>query len=199
MASASSRILWPVAAVILLAAGWFFVSPLFIDEVVEEAFVIPTRSEVDGMSATERQAAMDDTLRIVAGMPDKAMEEDMPAAEPVVLSEGMFRDADAVHRGEGSAVLYGLPDGQHLVRFEDFRVTNGPKLVVYLAEHPDPQSADDVLDGFLKLGDLKGNVGSQNYPLPAGTDVSQYGSVVVWCELFDVLFSPAPLVASPNI
>lgn len=199
MGSTSARALWAVAVVVVLAAGWFFVSPLFIDEVVEEAFVIPSRSEVRGMSAAEREAAMDQTMRTVASMPDKTLEEGMPASEPALISTGMFRDADAVHRGEGSALLYELPDGQHLVRFEEFRVTNGPKLVVYLAEHPDPQSAADVLEGFLKLGDLKGNVGSQNYPLPAGTDVSNFGSVVIWCELFDVLFSPAALVASPGI
>ena len=47
--------------------------------------------------------------------------------------------------------------------------------------------------GYLSLGELKGNVGNQNYPIPADVDVAGYGSVVIWCELFDVLFSPAAL------
>ena len=50
--------------------------------------------------------------------------------------------------------------------------------------------------GFVKLGMLKGNVGNQNYEIPAGTDVAEYGSVIIWCELFDVLFSPAALERS---
>lgn len=194
MASVQSKSIIAVVAVIILAAGWFFVSPLFIDEVVEEAFEFPTPAEVQAMSPAERQASMDKSMEMAAQMPDKSMTEAMPESTPQVLATGMFRDADAVHRGAGDATLYGLPGGEQLIRFENFRVTNGPKLVVYLARHPDPQNADDVLEGFVNLGDLKGNVGSQNYALPAGTDASEYGSVVIWCELFDVLFSPAPLV-----
>ena len=58
-------------------------------------------------------------------------------------------------------------------------------------------TASDVTDGgFLKLGKLKGNVGNQNYEIPAGTELNDYRSVVIWCELFDVLFSPAPLKRS---
>ncbi len=45
----------------------------------------------------------------------------------------------------------------------------------------------------MNLGKLKGNVGNQNYTIPAGTDVSGFGSVVIWCQLFGVLFSPAAL------
>ena len=99
-------------------------------------------------------------------------------------------------KGSGTANLYALPNGKHVVRFEDFRTTNGPDLFVYLAKHPSPTTAGDVTDGgFLSLGKLKGNVGNQNYPIPAGTDVTEYGSVVIWCELFGVLFSPAALSA----
>ena len=83
-----------------------------------------------------------------------------------------------------------------MVRFENFRTTNGPDLVVYLAKHPSPQQAADVVDGgYLSLGKLKGNVGNQNYEIPAAIDVAQYNSVVIWCELFGVLFSPASLSA----
>ena len=65
-------------------------------------------------------------------------------------------------------------------------------LVVYLAKHPAPTQASDVTDGgFVRLGKLKGNIGNQNYEIPQGVDVTEYGSVVIWCELFGVLFSPA--------
>ena len=47
--------------------------------------------------------------------------------------------------------------------------------------------------GFVNLGKLKGNVGNQNYEVPDGVDISEYGSVVIRCELFGVLFSPAAL------
>ena len=198
MGSPIAKAAWIAAVVIVAAAGWFFASPLFIDKVVDEAFEFPARAEVDRMSASERQTAMDRSTEAAAAMPDKVMDEPMGLLEtPAVIARGSFRDADAVHRGAGAATLYRLADDRHLLRLENFRVTNGPKLVVYLAVHPDPQSAADVLEGFVSLGELKGNVGSQNYAVPDGIDVSGYRSTVIWCELFDVLFSSAPLAISP--
>jgi hypothetical protein len=46
---------------------------------------------------------------------------------------------------------------------------------------------------FVDLGRLKAFKGSQNYPVPAGVDLKMYGSVVIWCEQFGVLISPATL------
>ena len=57
---------------------------------------------------------------------------------------------------------------------EDFRATNGPDLVVYLAKHPAPRVADDVTGGgFVSLGKLKGNVGNQNYDVPPDVDITE--------------------------
>lgn len=152
-------------------------------------------SVVMQMPATERQAKKDEIMAAAAAQPAMAIVEPMSDDVPIVLASGDFVDADTVHRGSGLATLYALPNGEHLVRLEDLNVTNGPDLVVYLAKHPNPQSAEDVTDGgFLSLGKLKGNMGSQNYPVPVDTDVSEYGSVVIWCELFGVLFSPASLL-----
>jgi hypothetical protein len=46
---------------------------------------------------------------------------------------------------------------------------------------------------WVSLGQLKGNIGDQTYNVPAGVDLSAYGSVVIWCEQFGVLFSTASL------
>ncbi len=189
-----------LVVVLAIAAGaaWFFVSPLFIDEAVDEAFPVslPTPGEVAAMEPEARQALMDKVMTEMAAMPDKEMAEPMPEqGAPLVLKSGSFRDADAVHRGSGRAKIYRLADGSELLRLEDFKVTNGPALVVYLARHPNPTRAADVKLGFYSLGELKGNVGNQNYRIPADVAASEYGSVVIWCELFDVLFSPAVLNA----
>ena len=61
------------------------------------------------------------------------------------------------------------------------------------AKAEDPQTAAEVLRGYHDLGPLKGNVGNQNYVIPSDIDVGEYASVAIWCELFDVLFSPATL------
>ncbi|MDJ0908262.1 MAG: DM13 domain-containing protein [Woeseiaceae bacterium] len=189
-----------IVIVAVLGAAWFLGSPLLFDRTVDEGLDFLTDDGRVDMTAVmavpeaERLDHMDDIMEAAASAPDSEMDEAMPASEPRIVASGQFVDADSVHKGSGTANLYALPDNSHVLRFEDFRTTNGPDLVVYLARHPSPASASDVTDGgFLSLGDLKGNVGSQNYPIPAGTDLSEFNSVVIWCELFGVLFSPAAL------
>ncbi len=195
-----------VVAVVVIAgfaAGWFFISPLFIDEAVDEplTFVLEDGSfdmgGVMAMPEEKRMAMKADIMAAAAGMADRSTAEAMPAESPRVIASGMFVDADSIHQGEGVANLYALPDGRHIVRFEDFRTTNGPALYVYLAKHPNPTTAAHVEeDGYVSLGTLKGNVGNQNYEVPSDVNVSEYGSVVIWCQLFGVLFSPAALTAT---
>lgn len=47
---------------------------------------------------------------------------------------------------------------------------------------------------YVDLGKLKGNVGNQNYAIPADVDLSQYRGVMIYCQPFHVLFSIAPFV-----
>ena len=51
----------------------------------------------------------------------------------------------------------------------------------------------DLMAGYLDLGPLKGNRGNQNYEIPADVDLSEYGSVVIYCQPFHVIFATAPL------
>jgi hypothetical protein len=193
-----------LGVIVIAAAGWFFISPLLIDEQVDEAleFNTPAVSELTREPAATASAtnagnkSMQKTMADAAQQPDQMVQEPMMMeSEPQVLESGKFRDADSVHRGSGNALLYRLPDASHLLRLEEFKVTNGPDLAVYLVKHSDPSNADQVKSGFLNLGKLKGNVGNQNYVIPAGTDLSEYHSAVIWCELFGVLFATAPLSA----
>jgi hypothetical protein len=41
---------------------------------------------------------------------------------------------------------------------------------------------------------MKFNVGDQHCEIPSGTNLSAFGSVVVWCERFRSAFGVAPLV-----
>ena len=77
-----------------------------------------------------------------------------------------------------------LDDGTSAIRLENFKVTNGPDLYVYLATD---RSASDIVN----LGRLKGNIGNQNYPIPAGTDLARDNSVLIWCKAFSVPFGSA--------
>lgn len=120
-------------------------------------------------------------------------EESTESGQPVAVLQGEFQDGDRFHQGSGQATIYRLADGSHVLRFEDFEVTNGPDLHVLLSTHPAPTNREEVMAGYLDLGELKGNIGSQNYDIPAGTDLAQFNSVVIYCEPFHVVFSTATL------
>ncbi len=109
-----------------------------------------------------------------------------PGFEAHVVRQGEFEGADDFHFGNGTALLIQSEPGAYVLRFEDFSVRNGPDLFVYLS--PDPNGYDDAA---INLGDLKGTDGAFNYDIPAGTDVSQYQSAIVWCKAFSVLFATA--------
>jgi hypothetical protein len=128
---------------------------------------------------------------------DRVVAENIAASETAnIVAQGTFVDADGVHRGRGTATIYRGGTGQYTLRLTDFEVTNGPDLKVWLVAESDIKSSDDVkASQWLSLGQLKGNIGNQNYAIPAATEVSKYQSVVIWCEQFGVLFSPAKLAA----
>ena len=110
-----------------------------------------------------------------------------------VVANGMFIHAnprDPVHYGKGKVTVY-----QDLVHLGgDFEVGPGPKFHVYLVPEKNVIPSTNVAKTmFVDLGRLKAFKGSQNYSVPAGVDLAQYGSVVIWCEQFGVLISPAVL------
>ena len=110
------------------------------------------------------------------------------------LKSGNFRDTDSFHKGSGEATIYRGPDGSHVLRLENLNVTNGPDLHVILTPHQGPESRSDLhVPGYVDLGKLKGNKGDQNYPIPDDVDIETQGSVVIYCKLFEVIFSVASL------
>ena len=109
---------------------------------------------------------------------------------PGITHNGEFRGTDEFHFARGQAALIETLPGQYVLRFEGFSVRNGPGLYVYLSPGADRYTGDS-----LELGKLKATDDSFNYEIPAGTDVTQFKSVVIWCKPFGVLFGVAPLIA----
>ena len=116
-------------------------------------------------------------------------------AEPQIIVEASGSFIDRSHPTEGSAVVLGDGSGQRFLRFEDFRTDNGPDLNVYLSSAPTDAPASAFDDDFVDLGDLKGNVGSQNYEIPVGLDLDHYSTVAIWCVRFGVIFGAAELTS----
>lgn len=119
-----------------------------------------------------------------------------PAEETAaVISSGMFVDKD--HKGSGNALMLepSQAGAAHYLRLESFSTEPGPALHVLLTKHPSPSSAADVAEGSLDLGPLRATKGNLTYEIPAGTDVTQYAGVIVYCVDFSVVFTAATLVA----
>ena len=109
-------------------------------------------------------------------------------AQSRTVVSGSFVEVDAVHKGSGTARIV-EQGGVRYLRLEDFEVTNGPDLFVYLSESKTPGSTLESIDKYINLGPLKGNAGNQTYEIPAS--FRGYDTAVIWCQKFGVLFSYA--------
>jgi hypothetical protein len=165
-----------VAALLLAAAlawvafGWFGVQGLLVDDTVNEAapvFSTPTTTGAAEVQATQA-----------------------PASAPAPVS-GLFQSRS--HPTRGRAVVLTGGGGERVLRLEDFATDNGPDVNVYLSTAAPGAPAGDFRKDYVDLGDLKGNVGSQNYAIPAEVDLARYRTVVIWCVRFSVAFGTAGL------
>jgi hypothetical protein len=165
---------------ILFVLVWFQPQKLFLDQRVDETLPgAPAGStDVEGAPA-ERPASTGQA----------------PASEPelVTLASGPFQSLE--HATGGRALILEEADGTRFLRFEDLETSNGPDLHVYLSEVPASDDWYAYGERFVDLGKLKGNIGDQNYEIPAGVNLSKYRSAVIWCKRFSVGFAVAPLDA----
>ena len=122
--------------------------------------------------------------------PTPSVASSPPAVQIAELSRGPFVSYE--HQTTGTARLLRLADGSLLVRLEDLSTSNGPDVRVWLSDHPATAAADASGGRWLELGPLRANRGDLNYPVAAGTDLSEYRSVVIWCRRFSVAFAAAP-------
>lgn len=128
--------------------------------------------------------------------------------DPIVARYGVFNPAlDAIHNASGEAkiiliVTLNQEARKYLVRLEfgaqgNFSVTNGPNLRIYLSQHPDPSTPEEIFSGpggALEVGRLKGNSGRQNYDLSADFDPTPYQSLVIYNPDFEQIFGVAPFI-----
>ena len=149
-------------------------------------------------SVTQPEATQPESAEPEATPPESAEPEATPpeSAEPQIIVEAAGSFIGRSHPTEGSARVLGDGSGVRFLRLEDFRTDNGPDLNVYLSDAPPDAPAGAFDDDFVDLGDLKGNVGSQNYEIPAGLDLDRYSTVAIWCVRFGVVFGAADLIAS---
>ncbi len=212
-----------LAVLAWLTFGYFGVHTLFVDDVVSEAAPVFDAPAVEAEEASAAPSAEQPAAEAApttppvteapAGDPVEATEPEIEAeaveaapvttaaptvppttapAAPEIVTEaaGDFSGSGRYSTG-GQAVVLGNGTGQRFLRFENFETSNGPDLNVYLVN----SSTGDVSD-FVDLGDLKGNIGEQNYEIPADVDLSVYDTVWVWCVRFGTGFGSAQLTVA---
>lgn len=83
----------------------------------------------------------------------------------------------------GEAKIY-LEGNQYKVQLEDFSISGGPDLKVYLSKSAEPTD-------FVNLGNLT----SQTvYPIPASVNVADYSHVLIHCQQYNHLYAIAELI-----
>ncbi|WP_445452811.1 DM13 domain-containing protein [Flavobacterium sp. 25HG05S-40] len=83
---------------------------------------------------------------------------------------------------DGEAKIY-LENGQHKVQLENFTISDGPDLKVYLSKAATPTE-------FVNLGNLT----SQTvYAIPANVTIDDYSHVLIHCQQYNHLFAIAEL------
>ena len=192
-----------IAAIVIV--GVALASPLFYDDEINEPLPVELEKIQQGLTFNKFATMNDDDRQLVVDkMPEKVKEMVMVKAETMItaVSEGMDEmkpdspessveilktgsfEGLAGHYADGTAKIIKVGDLTYL-RFENFEVTNGPDLRVYLT------SEGDVKNG-LHLEKLKGSKGDQNYLLE-NIDLQMYDTVIIYCQPFGVYFGEAKL------
>ncbi len=183
-------------AVVVLVVAFLAFRPdkLFVDDAVDEsledAFAAsevptantPATSTPPAPTESTPEASEPEEASITTSPPP-------PPSGPVVVGSGSFYGID--HSAVGTATVY-EQEGRYVLRLEDDTdIQNGPDLYVWVLESADYEGGDPEV--YLDLGKIKGNVGGQNYELPAGFDPEVHQAVLIWCLRFGVPFAAAPL------
>ena len=158
-------------AIVVVAGGWYAFRPerLFVDRTVNESLGPLT----------------------YAG----AMSTGGATGAPATLQRRKCQSN--AHDTKGNAAVIDLGGGRRVLRLTNFATSNGPDVRIYLVAAADVQDDATVKSaGFVELGVMKGNIGDQNYEIPASIDLASYRTVTVWCRRFSVNFGSAPLTAS---
>jgi len=194
------KILTTIFLIISGATGWILIEPTLSDDVINEeptVFIeesvdkqvdqtIKTEAEeevpVEQEAQTEEESLSQivNTQAIVEQPQVDTAQATSKVATPQLLS-GSFTNGKARYKATGQVFISGSN-----LSLVDLDSTNVPDGFIYLSN--DLQANDAV-----RLDKLKGNVGNQNYSLPAGIDAVDYKYVLIWCRAFSSLVGYAEL------
>lgn len=193
---AAGAVVGVIGLIVFAAISWWLASPLFDEgERVEEELGF----QVAGMAttptpapaATATAAASDDATATPTATTTAATatpEATQASGMGELIAMGELIGSDSFHTASGQVLLVRGPDGELILRFQDFEVRNGPDLFIYLTPDPD---GDVHVDGAINLSEIKATSGSVNYDVPLDVDPDSFRSAVVYCRAFSVIFATA--------
>jgi hypothetical protein len=112
-----------------------------------------------------------------------------------IIASGRFHQV--AHKGEGTATLYKMLNGDRVLQLSDFKTGEGQGLEVYLISAPDAFENETVEKSeTISLGALQHTEGNQSYTLPRDVDLQKCGAVAIWSTRYGVNFTTAPLKAT---
>lgn len=116
-----------------------------------------------------------------------------PTPQPgeVTVKDVAFQ-ADTGKQVTGNVKLIQVGEKYSLRLSDNFSVTAGPDLHVWLLK------SETDITSHLSIGKLSSNTGAQSFDIPAGTDLSSYKVVFIWCESASELFAKAFLEGAPD-
>lgn len=186
-----------VGIIIVLGAAYYTLSPLLknveVQDELPEAITTDTAPNVSSgfEDLTPEQQAemrrlideknaegpveMDETTPVEPEIPAPAT----PTTFPVMGTFG--------HPAEGTVRVIETAE-ENVIRYENFKTINGPRLHVYLAKDLDANE-------FIDLGPVRGTEGNINYGVSKDIDLSEYRYIMYWCVPFSVLFNYADLAS----
>lgn len=152
------------------------------------------RAALLGMPNREIAATAYVSMLTVVPVPTEVLPPPIPADATILLT-GTFTILDPVRGAQGKVTIFRLIDDSVIMRFDDFRVTNAPNLVVFLSANEAPKDPTDlggVASEWL-AGELSGTDGAQQFVIPRELRLEPYRTVVVVSESLGMIYSVAKL------
>jgi len=125
-------------------------------------------------------------------LPGIAMSQAPSEDVEVEQSEGQVKTYDFTKKRysiSGQAEVETSSNSTRIKFDDDFKTRGGPDLKVYLSTKTLNELDGETVDTHsIKIGVLKSKKGEQSYILPEGVSLSDYKSVIIHCEAFEVLW-----------
>ena len=154
------------------------------------------RQEALRQESLRQEAAKQEALRQEAAAQEAARQEAERQATAAqanrVLSSGTWSKKSFSVSGNWTL---STENGVTTVALDNaFKTKKAPDLKIFLSPlSPDQLNGGNATQGSLLVSPLSSNKGAQKYNIPAGTNLSQYKTILIHCEAFSKLWSVSAL------